>query len=333
MSPTIVPPNIIRTAYSELLVTDIEKAKWFYVEMLGFVVTAEERDALYLRGYEETVHHSLLLRLGAEPANVCVSFRVWAADDLDRAAAWYRALGCRVEHRPGGSTRGIGPAVRVQDPLGFTLEFFHATDRQPRMIQRYDLQRGARVARIDHVNFCVDDVRAAHDLYASLGFLTSETIEGDDRMFGAWMHRKPSVHDVAFTGGASPRLHHTAFVVPETHYILDVCDRFGSLAEQRHLERGPGRHGVSNAFYLYLRDDDGHRVEVYTSDYFTGDPDQEVIRWSVHDMRRRDFWGAAVVPSWYAESTTVLDLDGTPVPLRTVDESTSEQKVGADGFR
>jgi hypothetical protein len=30
---------------------------------------------------------------------------------------------------------------------------------------------------------------------------------------------------------------------------------------------------VSNAFYVYLRDPDGHRVELYTSDYFTGDPD------------------------------------------------------------
>lgn len=331
---TLVPPNIVRTAYSELIVTDLAHARWFYVEMLGFVVTAEDDDALYLRGYEESVHHSLVLRLGDEAANACVAYRVWAPEDLDLAARWFDARGCRVERRPAGATRGIGAAVRVQDPLGFTLEFFQATERQPRMIQRYDVQRGARVARIDHVNFCVDDVAGAHRLYSDLGFVTSETIEGDDdRLFGAWMHRKPSVHDVAFTGGASPRVHHLAFVVPEAHHILSLCDHFGSLDQQHHLERGPGRHGVSNAFYLYLRDGDKHRTEIYTSDYFTGDPDQEVIRWSVNDMRRRDFWGAAVVPSWYAESTTVLDLDGKPVAVRTVDEAQSEAKVGADGFR
>ena len=329
----LTPPNIIRTAYSELVVTDLEQARWFYVEMLGFVLTAEDHDALYLRGFEESVHHSLVLRLGDAAASACVGFRVWAPEDVELAAAWYEAAGCRIERRAAGATRGIGPAVRVEDPLGFTLEFFHATDRQPRLLQRYDLHTGARIARIDHVNFCVDDVAAAHDLYSRLGFVTSETIEGDDRLFGAWMHRKPSVHDVAFTGGASPRLHHMAFIVPETHHILDLCDRFGALDKQHHLERGPGRHGVSNAFYLYLRDSDKHRTEIYTSDYYTGDPDQEVIRWSVHDMRRRDFWGAAVVPSWYAESTTVLDLDGAPVPARTVDESQSEAKVGADGFR
>ena len=39
------------------------------------------------------------------------------------------------------------------------------------------------------------------------------------------------------------------------------------------IERGPGRHGVSNAFFVYLRDPDGHRIELYACDYYTGDPD------------------------------------------------------------
>lgn len=50
------------------------------------------------------------------------------------------------------------------------------------------------------------------------------------------------------------------------------------------------RNGVSNAFYLYLRDPDGHRVEIYTRDYYTGDPDNPVVSWDVHDNQRRDWW-------------------------------------------
>ena len=69
------------------------------------------------------------------------------------------------------------------------------------------------------------------------------------------------------------------------------------------------------------------------SDYFTGDPDEEPLRWSVHDMRRKDFWGASVVPTWYTEATDVLDLDGQVAALRTIDMSTSEGAVGADGLR
>jgi catechol 2,3-dioxygenase len=326
-------PNIVRSSYLELIVTDLDRSRWFWSDMLGFHVTAQDDQALYLRGTEEAVHHSVVLRLGDHPAAACMAYRVWEAEDLDRAEKWYADRGCRVERRPAGATRGIGEAVRVEDPLGFTLEFFHENIRTERLTWRYDLHHGANVSRIDHFNIVVDDPHAAYDYYEALGFRCSETIEDDERMFAAWMHRKPSVHDVAFTLGASPRLHHTGFFVPEQHHISRLCDVFGALELQHHIERGPGRHGVSNAFYVYLRDPDGHRVEIYTSDYFTGDPDEEPLRWSVNDMRRRDFWGAAVVPSWYSEAAEVLDLDGNVVPPRSFDMSASEATVGADGLR
>ena len=47
------------------------------------------------------------------------------------------------------------------------------------------------------------------------------------------------------------------------------------------MERGPGRHGISNAFFLYIRDPDGHRIELFTSDYLTVDPDLKPLRWSL----------------------------------------------------
>ena len=332
MSST-APPNIVRSAYAELIVTDLDRARWFWVDMLGFILTAEDDEALYLRGCEETTHHSLVLRKGPAAAAACLAFRVWSAADLDATERWYGERGCRVERRPGGAVRGVGEAVRVEDPLGFTLEFFHAIDRTSRLLQRFDLHRGAAIARIDHFNISVTDAPAAYRYYDSLGFRCSETIEDEHQLYAAWMYRKPSVHDVALTGGASPRLHHIGFFTPEAHHILRLCDLFGAIDEQQHLERGPGRHGVSNAFYLYLRDPDGHRVEIYTSDYFTGDPDHEVYRWDVHDVRRRDFWGAAVVPTWYTESASVLDLDGHVVPSTAIDPGRSEVKVGADGFR
>src|SRR5699024_2348527 len=83
----------------------------------------------------------------------------------------------------------------------------------------------------------------------------------------------------------------------EKHNILAICDKLGALRLSDTIERGPGRHGVSNAFYLYLRDPDGHRIEVYTQDYYTGDPDNPRVTWDVHDNQRRDWWGNPVVPS------------------------------------
>ena len=74
-----------------------------------------------------------------------------------------------------------------------------------------------------------------------------------------------------------------------------------------------------------------HRVELYTSDYYTGDPGHPVLRWSVRDPRRRDFWGHPVVESWYTEASAVLDLDGCPRSL-LAEKQTAEVTVGADGF-
>jgi 3,4-dihydroxyphenylacetate 2,3-dioxygenase len=326
-------PDIIRSAYATLIVTDLAESRKFWVDLLGFVVTWEDSSSLYLRGYDELTHHNLILRSGPQAAAGALGFRVRSASDLSRAEEYYGALGCRTSRLPAGTVRGTGEIVRVEDPLGFLIDFFDRADHPERLQQRYDLRRGAEVARLDHFNICVPDVPAAYRYYSDLGFGLSETIEDGQTLYAAWMYRKQSVHDVAFTGGAGPRLHHLGFFAHEPHSVLRICDIIGSLHIEDRIERGPGRHGVSNAFYVYLRDPDGHRLEIYTSDYYTGDPDHPVLRWSVQDPRRRDFWGNAVIESWYTEASPVLDLDGKIRPVADIaQEAESSVRVGADGY-
>ena len=335
MTDTALPPvpDIIRSAYATLVVTDLAEARRFWVDLLGFVVTYEDSSAIYLRGYDELAHHNLILRAGRESAAESLGFRVRSAADLGRAQAYFGALGCRYERLPAGAVRGLGEVVRVEDPLGFLIDFFDRSDHPERLQQRYDLRRGAEVARFDHFNICVPDVPRAYDYYSGLGFSLSETIEDGQTLYAAWMYRKQTVHDMAFTGGAGPRLHHLGFFAHEAHAVLRICDIIGSLHIEEHIERGPGRHGVSNAFYVYLRDPDGHRLEIYTSDYYTGDPDHPVLRWSVQDPRRRDFWGNAVIPSWYTEASAVLSLDGKLQPVTEIEQQAeSAVRVGADGY-
>lgn len=163
--------------------------------------------------------------------------------------------------------------------------------------------------------------------------MTEDIRDENGVVYAAWMRRKATVHDTAMTGGAGPRMHHIAFATHEKHNILAICDKLGALRKSDLIERGPGRHGVSNAFYLYLRDPDGHRVEIYTQDYYTGDPDNPTVTWDVHDNQRRDWWGNPVVPSWYTEGSQVLDLDGQPQPV--IERSAPSEMavtIGADGF-
>ncbi|MEV6824637.1 3,4-dihydroxyphenylacetate 2,3-dioxygenase [Amycolatopsis sp. NPDC051102] len=331
---TATPPDVIRCAYAELVVTDLAASRAFYVDVLGLVVTHEDAEALYLRAFEEYLHHSLVLRKGPVPALGVLAYRVRTPADLDLAEAYYAGLGCRVARRAAGATRGIGEAVRVLDPLGFPVEFFHEAEHVERFTQRYDVHGAGALSRLDHFNLDTPDVPAARKYYEGLGFRVSEDIQDDEgTVYAAWMFRKPTVHDVALTGGDGPRLHHIAFASHERHQILHICDHLGALRKSGMIERGPGRHGVSNAFYLYVRDPDGHRIELYTHDYYTGDPDNPVITWDVHDNQRRDWWGNPVVPSWYTDASVVLDLDGAVQPvLERAEPREADVTVGADGF-
>ncbi|MGY2033509.1 3,4-dihydroxyphenylacetate 2,3-dioxygenase [Nocardia gipuzkoensis] len=333
-TPSSPPPDILRVAYAELVVTDLAASREFYVDVLGMVVTEEDADAIYLRTLEEFIHHNLVIRRGPVAALAALSYRVRTPEDLDRAEAFYTEIGCRVQRRTEGFVKGIGDSVRVVDPLGFPYEFFHDTEHVERLAWRYDLYTPGALVRLDHFNQVTPDVPRAVKHYQDLGFRVTEDIQDEaGTTYAAWMRRKPTVHDTAATGGDGPRLHHVAFATHEKHNILAICDKLGALRLSDRIERGPGRHGVSNAFYLYLRDPDGHRIEIYTQDYYTGDPDNPVVTWDVHDNQRRDWWGTPVVPSWYTDASLVLDLDGNPQPvLPRIDSSELEVTIGADGF-
>jgi catechol 2,3-dioxygenase len=149
------------------------------------------------------------------------------------------------------------------------------------------------------------DVDASVAFYNEIGFRVTEYTEDDQsgKLWAAWMHRKGGVHDVAFTNGTGPRLHHTAFWVPNPLAIIDLLDLMATTGYVGNIERGPGRHGISNAFFLYIRDPDGHRIEIYCSDYQTVDPDLEPIRWSLTDPQRQTLWGAPAPRSWFEEGS------------------------------
>ncbi|MGV3489319.1 MAG: 3,4-dihydroxyphenylacetate 2,3-dioxygenase [Tuberibacillus sp.] len=304
--------NIIRAARAVVHVSDLTAARDFYVNALGFIETESDEHHLYLRGLEEHVHHSLVLKKSALPGVETISYKVREEGDLDGLAAYFEKRGSTVEWLEKGSQRALGRALRVQDVSGIPIEFFREMETVDRLLQRYDLYRGSRMQRIDHFNCMVPDVQKAYDFYINeLDFACSEyTTAEDDQIWAAWLHRKPAVHDIAFMNGKGPRLHHIGFWLSDPMAIIQTCDILASLGYAANIERGPGRHGLSNAFFLYLRDPDGNRVELYTGDYLTSDPDFKPIRWDIDDPRRQTFWGQAAPDSWFNDATLFLDMKG-----------------------
>lgn len=314
--------NILRLGHIEYRVTDLERARFFYVDLLGLTETTRESDCLYLRGLEEGEHHSLVLRKAPSPGLSHYAFRVATENELDRLAESSSASGLATRWIDPETEQGQGRALRVQDPGGFPVEFYSKIAKVERYLQRFDLYRGAQIMRIDHVNCLVPRVQPLSDWYMrEWGFACSEYTETDDeprQLWATWLHRKQNVHDIAFMTGAGPRLHHVAFWVPEIQSIIRACDILAAAGQTEAIERGPGRHGLSNALFLYLRDPDGNRIELYSGDYLIADPDWEPIRWSINDPRRATYWGHVPPKSYYDEASLVESIaDGSLIEAGT----------------
>lgn len=298
--------NIIRLSHIELGVTDLEKSKQFYVETLGMIVTEESKDAIYLRCLEERNHHSFILRQVNEPRVYVMGYKVASEEHLDLLATHLQKLDLPISWI---EPYAQGRTLRTQDPMGMPLEFYVSMNQVDRSLQRYNEYTGVQPMRIDHFNCFTPDVQASHDFYVGeLGFRVTEYTETDDDreeqdLWAVWMHRKGNVHDMALTNGRGPRLHHVAIWVPTAMNIIHLCDVMATTGYLENMERGPGRHGISNAFFLYVRDPDGHRIEIYTSDYMTVDPDFEPIHWDLRDPQRQTLWGHPAPQSWFEEGS------------------------------
>ncbi|HET7616251.1 MAG TPA: 3,4-dihydroxyphenylacetate 2,3-dioxygenase, partial [Bacillales bacterium] len=267
--------NIIRAARAVVNVTDLDEARAFYVGALGFVETECDGKHLYLRGLEEHNHHCYVLRKSEQRGVHSLGYKVWSEADLEALAFFFEKKGVYCSIVEKGDQRALGRSLRVQDPsTGIPLEFFAEMETVDRLLQHYHRYKGSRMQRIDHFNCMVPDVQAAHDFYReAFGFRSSEYTEAEGQIWASWLHRKPTVHDVAFMNGNGPRLHHVGFTLSDSMSVFHACDVLAASGFGESIERGPGRHGLSNAFFLYLRDPSGNRIELYTGDYLTTDPD------------------------------------------------------------
>ena len=305
----LYPPfNIVRLSHVSLTVSDLAASRAFYVDTLGLQATSEDDSRIYLRAMEERCHHSLILEKGDVGLAGPLAFKVFDEDHLDRAKSFFDQRGFPTRWV---ETPHQGRTFRTRDNVGIPLEFYVSMERLPPIHQKYALYRGVKPLRIDHFNCFSPDVRASAEFYASIGFRMTEYTDTDDgaELWAAWMHRKGGVHDVAFTNGLGPRLHHVAFWVPTPLNIIDLLDLMATTGYLGNIERGPGRHGISNAFFLYVRDPDGHRIEIYCSDYQTVDPDLEPIRWALSDPQRQTLWGAPAPRSWFEEGSVFAGVE------------------------
>lgn len=312
------PFNITRASHVVLHVADLAKSRDFYVNIVGLVVSEETADTCYLRGLAEACHHSMVLvQTRGEATCKRIGFRVFFEEDLDLAYQFFKAEGLPAEW---AEVAHQGRTLHVSDPFGTKIELCAQMETRPRLFLEIEKFKGAHAQRLDHYQIFSPDTYASCEFYSRLGFRNSEYLAHGDKLLGAFMYRKGTCLDLAIVQNDGPCLHHFAYTVSESHNIFTACDLAGIYGYAHEVERGPGRHGPGGMLFVYLRDPDGHRVELFNSHYQTIDIEIEPVRWDAATLSTNVRWGLPAPYRWYFEATK---FEGAPM-IETSSKPTPE---------
>lgn len=295
------PPFAVRRASHVVLqVKDLDVSVRFYTGVIGLLVSARDDRSVYLRGIEESAHHSLVLQQSSQRCCERLGFRVGEEADLDRAQAYFATIG----HASHFVERAYqGRTLHVADGLGIPLEFCATMPAQPRFHDQFDVQRGGAALRFDHTQVLAPDVGAASQFYTDLGFRISDYFvdqPGDETPLGIFLYRKNNPHDIVFLRRPGPVFHHFAYIVADQSFLFRALDTAGSLGLAATLERGPARHGEGHALYVYFRDPDGHRCEIMSQPIQMGDAEDIPMGWH---RGNRHSWEQPAPKSWLYDAS------------------------------
>lgn len=310
--------DVAQLAHFEMYTPDMNGSLHYFKDLLGMQETERVGDSVYLRAYEDFYHHTLKLTYREEPGLGHVAWRVTTPQALERRVKAIEASGQGKGWIEGD--RGHGRAYRFETPGGHTMEVFYDVEywncgdecrtQLKNRPQRRPLQ-GVPVRRIDHVNLLSPNPDAdAQFMVDVLGFREREIItpdETDQVRLGSWMSVSNLAHDIAFVidpSGLRGRLHHICYWYGVPQHAYDAAELFKDYNIP--IEAGPGKHGVSQAFFMYVIEPGGNRVELFAdSGYLIFDPTFQRVSWKVSEMPGvGDAWVGHAFPwSWWNEGT------------------------------
>lgn len=106
--------NIQKLGHIEFRTTDLERARDFYVNLIGLHETARDDNRVYLRCTEDKQHHTFVLRKADSAGVGHIGFMVAEEGDLDRMKLRFEELGLPTRWA-GNEMLGQGRTLRVQD--------------------------------------------------------------------------------------------------------------------------------------------------------------------------------------------------------------------------
>ena len=157
--------DIAQISHVELLTPKLDESLQFFKNLLGLQETARDGASIYLRGYEESYHHSLKLTESDRAGLGHMGWRATSQAALERRVAKIEQMGAGIGWTE--SEAGYGPAYAYRTPDGHLQHLFWEVERAaiPEEQRSPLLNRpqkrpltGVPVRRIDHVNLLASDV-------------------------------------------------------------------------------------------------------------------------------------------------------------------------------
>lgn len=286
--------TIAQLAHVEILSAKPQETEDFFVKLLGMSVTARAGQSAFMRAYQDTYHHSLVITEAPDAGLGHIGFRADSPEALEAVAASIEPTGRGTGWIEPG--HGHGRAYTFTTPDGHRNEVFWDVERYqatpeeeskaPNLPQKRPLH-GNPVKRIDHVNLMAADLPASSAFYQEhLSFLLREKIEMPDGDLGHWLSVSPLPHEIAIMQdmtGTAGRLHHVAFWYGDNTHLADCAETLRDYDIP--IEAGPSKHGITQSPFMYVYEPGGNRVELFGANgYMIFEPDWETRVWTPENL-------------------------------------------------
>jgi biphenyl-2,3-diol 1,2-dioxygenase len=302
-------PSIAKLGHIALVTPDLDTSVGFWRDVVGLEEVERHEDVVYLRAWGDWEHHTLSLREG-QTAVDHIAYRAGAPEDVDYYAARLAEQEIDVRRVEAGEERGQGESARFALPdAGHPFEIYYDVEK-PKLPEgrRSRLKnqtarswaRGVSPRCLDHVNIGCENIESANAwLRSELGFRAREEfVHSQAGLLGSWLSVTTLAHDIALFAwpGGNARFHHVAYYQDNYDDILRASDILREHDIQ--IDLGPGRHGITQAMFLYCRDPgSGHKLELFSGGYHIYDPDWETITWTEEDLEEGlVWWGERFLP-------------------------------------
>jgi len=295
--------------YVALNVSDIDKSRAFYTDIVGLENVGESEGQVFLR-CSDTHHDIILCPAGSVTPGLK---RVgWEMESLDAVVAVGEDLRCAgIKTTPVSDTEaarlGIRDALRAVDPITGAMHEFYAHMDFGKDAFR---PKHTNLEGMGHVVLATPDLPASERFYCDvMNFRIS------DRIGNAVIHMRcfpnPLHHSFGIGAASAAQLHHLTFMVAHVDDIGRANKRMAD--HQVPIVYGPGRHPQSGSFFFYFLDPDGFTLEYSQGMELFSERDPRPPRQFDLHVDSMDYWGNLPKPGFAKQGAIQRSEEATTV--------------------